>query len=89
MEKFESSARGSPHGKNGDHMKPGKRNLKGDQMRAEYDFSKGVRGKYAKLFAKGTNIIVLDPDVAKVFKNSKEVNSILRTLTKIAVQKAK
>jgi len=87
--KYESSVQGTLQGKNGDHMKPAKRDLKGDQMRAEYDFSKGVRGKYAKLFAKGTNIIVLDPDVAKVFKNSKEVNSILRTLTKIAAQKAK
>ena len=58
-------------------------------MRAEYDFSNGIRGKYAKLYAKGTNIIVLDPDVAKVFKNSKEVNSILRSLAKIANQKVK
>ena len=75
--------------KSGDHMKPAKLKAKDDQMRAEYDFSKGVRGKYSKLFAKGTNIVVLDPDVAKVFKTSKEVNSILRTLTKIAAQKAK
>jgi hypothetical protein len=89
MEKYESLVRDSPHGKNGDHMKQVKLRAKDDQMRAEYDFSKGVRGKYSKLFAKGTNIIVLDPDVAKVFKNSKEVNSILRTLTKIAAQKAK
>ena len=58
-------------------------------MRAEYDFSKGVRGKYLNYSPKGQNIIVLDPDVAEVFKNSKEVNSILRTLTRIAAQKAK
>ena len=70
-------------------MKAARQDTKGDEMRAEYDFSKGIRGKYAKLYAKGTNIIVLDPDVAKVFKNSREVNSILRTLTRIAVQKAK
>ena len=70
-------------------MKPAKYGPKGDDMRAEYDFSNGIRGKYAKLYAKGTNIIVLDPDVAKVFKNSKEVNSILRSLAKIANQKIK
>ena len=58
-------------------------------MKTEYDFSKGVRGKYAKSFAKGTNIVVLDPDVAKVFKNSREVNGILRILTRLASQKAR
>ena len=57
-------------------------------MRAEYDFTKGVRGKYAKRFAKGTNIVVLDPDVAKIYKDSKVVNNILRLLAKIANQKA-
>jgi len=57
-------------------------------MRAEYDFSKGVRGKYAKRFSKGTNIIVLDQDVAKVFKDSKAVNNVLRALAKIAIRKA-
>jgi len=89
MERYESSVRDSLLDKSGEHMKPAKLRAKDDKMRAEYDFSKGVRGKYSKLFAKGTNIIVLDPDVAKVFRNSKEVNSILRTLTKIATQKAK
>jgi hypothetical protein len=59
------------------------------EMKAEYDFSKGVRGKYARSFAKGTNIVVLDPDVAKVFRNSREVNGILRTLTRLANQKAR
>ena len=59
------------------------------EMRAEYDFSGGVRGKYAKKFALGTNIVVLDPDVAKVFKDSKEVNELLRTLTRIALKKAR
>ena len=58
-------------------------------MRAEYDFSKGIRGKYAKKFSKGTNIVALDPDVAKVFKDSKAVNAVLRTLARIAVQNSK
>ncbi len=55
-------------------------------MRAEYDFSKGIRGKYYKKFMKGTNVVVLDPDVAKVFTDSKQVNEILRSITKIARQ---
>ena len=49
-----------------------------DHMRPEYDFSGGVRGKYASRFAEGTNIVVLDPDVAREFKTSEEVNRALR-----------
>jgi hypothetical protein len=41
------------------------------EMREEYDFSNGVRGKYAERFAKGSNVIVLDPDVAEVFRDAK------------------
>jgi hypothetical protein len=51
-----------------------------DDMRPEYDFSDGVRGKYAKRFAEGTNIVVLDPDVAEQFKTSEDVNKALREL---------
>jgi primosomal protein N' len=53
-------------------------------MRAEYDFSKGVRGKYARRFAEGTNVVVLDPDVALVFPDSKSVNDALRALARVA-----
>lgn len=49
-------------------------------MRAEYDFSKGMRGKYAARYREGTNVILLDPDVAKQFKDSKAVNRALRGL---------
>ena len=56
------------------------------EMREEYDFSKGIRGKYYKRFMKGANVVVLDPDVAKVFTNSKQVNDVLRTITRIARQ---
>lgn len=49
-------------------------------MRDEYDFSRGVRGKYARRYAQGTNVIVLEPDVAKVFSNSKAVNVSLRKI---------
>jgi hypothetical protein len=47
-------------------------------MRDEYDFSKGVRGKYARRFAAGSNVVVLDPDVAARIKSTEEVNRILR-----------
>ncbi len=53
------------------------------EMRPEYDFSGGVRGKHAARYAKGTNIVVLDPDVAEAFPNSAAVNEILRALLPI------
>ena len=54
---------------------------KGDML-PDYDFSGGLRGKYAKSYTKGSNVVVLDPDVAKVFANSKSVNRSLRNLAK-------
>jgi uncharacterized DUF497 family protein len=63
--------------------------IKSDRVReieAEYDFGGGERGRYAKRFAEGTNVIVLDPDVAEVFRNSAEVNDALRALARIAKQ---
>jgi hypothetical protein len=51
------------------------------EMRPEYDFSKGIRGKYWERFRQGSNVVVLDPDIAKVFKTSKMVNDALRTLS--------
>jgi hypothetical protein len=47
-------------------------------MRDEYDFDQGVRGKYADRVAEGTNVVVLDPDVAAAFKDEKAVNRVLR-----------
>jgi hypothetical protein len=55
-----------------------------DSMRAEYDFSKGVRGVTARRFAIGSNIVVLDPDVAAHFPDSASVNRALRALTNVA-----
>jgi hypothetical protein len=49
-----------------------------DDLRPEYDFSRGVRGKYAERFAKGSNVVVLDPDVAAEFKTPQAVNDALR-----------
>jgi len=57
-----------------------------DEMRAEYDFSKGVRGKYYQQYQKGTNVILLEADVAEVFKDSESVNQALRALIQIAKQ---
>jgi hypothetical protein len=51
-------------------------------MRAEYDFSGGVRGKYAKAYAEGTNLVLLEPDVAAEFKSSRAVNRALRDYLK-------
>ncbi len=51
-----------------------------EEMLPEYDFSGGVRGKYASRFATGTIKVVLDPDVAEVFPDPKSVNKALRAL---------
>ncbi len=55
-----------------------------DDMLPEYDFSGGVRGKHYEAYQKSTNIVVLDPDVAEIFKDSAAVNEALRMLAKIA-----
>ena len=49
-------------------------------MRDEYDFSQGERGKYMRRYADGTNVVVLEPDVAKAFSSSKAVNASLRKI---------
>jgi hypothetical protein len=54
-----------------------------DEMRKHYDFSGGVRGKYARRYAEGTNVVVLDPDVARVFPNGQAVNETLRAVADI------
>ena len=59
------------------------KNKKHTQMQPEYDFSNGIRGKYAKQFAAGTNLIALAPDVAKIFSDSDSVNEMLRAVVKI------
>ena len=53
------------------------------EMLDEYDFSGGVRGKYVNRFPKGSNVVVLDPDVAQVFTDSESVNQALRALAGI------
>ena len=57
---------------------------KSDEARPEYDFSRGVRGKHHRAYQEGTNIVLLEPDVADVFKDSQSVNHALRMLMDIA-----
>jgi hypothetical protein len=56
---------------------------KNPDMLEEYDFSKGVQGKYAKSYAEGTNVVIIEPDVAKVFPDHDSVNQALRSLVEI------
>jgi hypothetical protein len=49
-----------------------------NDMREEYDFSRGIRGKYAARFAEQSNVVVLDPDVAAEFTTADAVNDALR-----------
>ena len=55
-----------------------------DVMRTEDNFSSGSRGKHHEAYRQGTNLVLLEPDVAEVFKDSATVNSALRTLVNIA-----
>jgi hypothetical protein len=60
---------------------------KKDEMRAEYvreDLGEGIRGKYYERYHKGTNLILLDPDVAAAFPTSESVNQALRSLIELA-----
>ncbi len=59
-------------------MKKGCKKTSGKTTPREYDFKRGVRGKYASRYAKGSNVVVLSPDVAKVFPDSASANRALR-----------
>ena len=54
-----------------------------DTMRPEYDFSNAVRGVTATRYAQGTNVVLLDADVAQLFPDSRAVNEALRTLKRL------
>ena len=60
-----------------------------DTMRPEYDFSKGVRGKHAAKYAEGTNVVVLEPDVAREFRTTEQVNETLRAVSILLQQHRK
>jgi hypothetical protein len=57
-----------------------------DDLEPEYDFSGAVRGKYYQRFQQGTNVVLLDPDVAQAFKDSESVNRTLRLLLDLVRQ---
>lgn len=62
-----------------------------DELLPEYDFSKmtgGVKGKYAERYKAGTNLVLLEPDVAKAFPTAESVNEALRLLMQIAGRQA-
>ncbi len=65
-------------------MKKAAKKKPASELLDEYDFSKGVRGKYAKRYAEGTNVIVLAPDVAEFFPDAASVNAALRALVSVA-----
>jgi len=56
---------------------------KKDEMLEEYDFSNGIRGKYAQRYKEGVNVVKLDTDVTKFFPDAKSVNEALRTLIRL------
>ncbi len=55
-----------------------------DEMRPEDDIQGGVRGKYYERYRQGTNVVLLEPDVAAVFHDADSVNRALRTLIEVA-----
>jgi hypothetical protein len=75
---------------NEDIMKKANNREMVDDLRPEYDLSKlkgGVRGKYARRFQQGTNLVLLSPEVAKYFPDEQAVNDALRSLVGIAKSK--
>jgi hypothetical protein len=64
-------------------------NKESTEMLDEYDFSQGVVGKYAEQYAGGTNVVLLDPDVAKIFPDSEAVNQALRAIAQIIQQRSR
>ena len=67
-------------------MIKGNKKKNSSEMLSEYDFSAGVRGKYAKRYQEGSNVVILDRDVAKVFHDRTIVNNALRALIGISHQ---
>lgn len=81
---FESSVPVLRRVAKGSSMKKATRARNDKEILAEYDFTEGVRGKYAKRYAEGNNIVLLAKDVAEVFPDSASVNEALRALVAIA-----
>lgn len=60
-----------------------------DDLSPEYDFRDGVRGKYAGRFARASNVVILDPDVAEIFPSADDVNAALRALAGVIRRQAR
>ncbi len=73
---FESSVRDRRRRENGECMS--QKDNEAEEMLPEYDFSRGERGKYYQRYREGTNVVLLDSDVARVFHDSAAVNAALR-----------
>ena len=58
-------------------------------MLEEYDFSKGIRGKYSKRYAAGSNVVVIDSDITKFFPDHESVNEALRSIVDIIKKREK
>jgi len=81
MKRSGSSVRASPRGKNGGNTKKARRRRAASAAPVvPFDFSNGVRGKYARRYAVGTNVVVLEADVARAFPTARAVNDALREL---------
>ena len=69
------------------HIKTRSKDEKADELRLEYDLAtllkEGVRGKYAKRYEQGTNLVLLSPDVARDFQNDEAVNEALRLVIQL------
>src|SRR5205807_9814396 len=82
---FGSSAPDAQHVPNEDFMKRGNYRSR-DDMRPEYDFASmkgGVRGKYVKKYRAGTNLVLLDPELAEAFPTDAAVNQALRAVLNV------
>jgi hypothetical protein len=60
--------------------------IESSELRPEYDFSGGVRGKHFEAYREGTNVVLLDSDIARVFRDSASVNRALRLLLDLATK---
>src|SRR5687767_12682179 len=86
-----SSVRGGPPAGSSRNMKKATQKRGKDELRPEYDLAKlkgGVRGKYYEQAAAGTNLVLLEPDVARAFPDSGSVNRALRLLQEVAARSA-
>ena len=61
--------------------------VRADDILPEYDFSRAQRNKYASRYARGSAVVVLEPDVAAVFPTSSEANDALRAIARIVVKR--